>query len=280
VRRLAGKILLRRFQQGAATGLWPHQLGVGAPGDVDVIVQRCRAWVESADVGQALLKIDPKNAFNCVDRAHMLRCVRERCPPLYPYAMACYGGKGKLQGPGYALWSEEGTQQGCPASPLFFDLAIQATLVLAGNMAGVDLNLWHQDDAQIAGSIEGVAAAFAAICEGARKIRLSVSLPKCAILSKIRPDVVPAVLENIVWVPWDQGLEILGCPVGSAGFVQKQLDKVLIKLESAMARGMSLGDPHSSSLLLRSCLGAGKVKHLLRCLSPPPGSGRFRETRE
>jgi hypothetical protein len=105
------------------------------------------------------------------------------------------------------------------------------------------------------------------------------SLPKCAILSKIRPDVVPAVLEAITWVPWDQGIEILGCPVGSAGFVQRHLDKVLAKLESAMARGMSLGDPHSSSLLLRSCLGAGKVNHLLRCL-PPPGRGGFRETLE
>jgi hypothetical protein len=36
---------------------------------------------------------------------------------------------------------------------------------------------------------------------------------------------------------------------------------------------LSLGDPHSTSLLLRSCLGAGKVNHLLRCLAPPVAAG-------
>ena len=44
VRQMAGKCLLRKYGQPAAEQLRPQQLGVGAPGGVDVIVHRIRQW--------------------------------------------------------------------------------------------------------------------------------------------------------------------------------------------------------------------------------------------
>ena len=181
IRRTAGKCLLLRYQKAAAKQLWPHQLGVGAPGDCDVIAMRCREWRSRGGPKRSLVKVDWKNAFNAVRRNRVLDAACRLCPSLYHYAVACYAADCFLQGPGYSIDSEEGVHQGCPASPLFFDLAIHENLVLAANVAGVELNLWHQDDAKLAGSWEGLEEALRVMVANGAAMGLTMSVPKCEV---------------------------------------------------------------------------------------------------
>ena len=76
-------------------------------------------------------------------------------------------------------------------------------------------------------------------------------------------------LVGITRVPWSSGLKVLGTPVGRAPYVRAQLAEVSDKLAAALDRLQCLGCPQSASLILRSCLGASKIVHLLRTASLP-----------
>ena len=56
----------------------------------------------------------------------------------------------------------------------------------------------------------------------------------------------------------------MGTPVGQADFVRGELAAVFDKLQAALENLQCLGDPQAASHILRSCLGAAKVIHLLR----------------
>ena len=91
VRRVAGKCLLRKYGQPAAEQLRPQRLGVGAPGGVDVIVHKVRQWRGQAGLGEFLVKVDLKNAFNAADRDRILVATRSRCPALFPIRVRVSG---------------------------------------------------------------------------------------------------------------------------------------------------------------------------------------------
>ena len=74
---------------------------------------------------------------------------------------------------------------------------------------------------------------------------------------------LPEPLRGIPWVSWTSGIRLLGTPVGRASFVRSELDLVYSTLEAALDKLQCLGDPQAASHLLRSCLGASKVIHLL-----------------
>ena len=80
-------------------------------------------------------------------------------------------------------------------------------------------------------------------------------------------DEVPPSLRGIPWVPWTSGVKILGTPVGRASYVRRELSAVHDKLQVALSKLECIGDPQAASHILRSCLGASKVVHLLRTAS-------------
>ena len=124
-RRLAGKILVSRYQPALSSQFQPSQLGVGFKGGSEVIIHRIRDWLASAGADEALLQIDFRNAFNSLSRAKMLPSVLQRCPLLHRYAVACYGHPASLFADGFQLESSEGEHQGDPLAPAFFAATIQ-----------------------------------------------------------------------------------------------------------------------------------------------------------
>jgi len=66
--------------------------------------------------------------------------------------------------------------------------------------------------------------------------------------------------------PLGSGVKVLGVPVGSPGFVTEYSRKVLSKLQACLERLRLLGCAFSAFHILRSCLSACKVTHLLRTL--------------
>ena len=66
--------------------------GVGCKGGVEVVSHTLRDFVShNTGKGLAALKIDFRNAFNCVDRSAFLSSVHQSFPGLYAWTEWCYG---------------------------------------------------------------------------------------------------------------------------------------------------------------------------------------------
>ena len=116
---MAGKCLIKRYQDTVAQKLAPVQLGVGSRSGAETIIHKVRSWYRMAPPDHVLLQLDFKNAYNSINRTAMLQAVEEHCPLFRPYAQACYSNPAVLYGQNFQLSSEEGEHQGCPCGPLF-----------------------------------------------------------------------------------------------------------------------------------------------------------------
>ena len=90
LRRLTGKVLLKKYENAAREILAPEQIGIALPGATESFIHAVRAWARSRSNGEALLKIDFKNAFNSLSRKFMLLAVKEFMPDLLPFSMFFY----------------------------------------------------------------------------------------------------------------------------------------------------------------------------------------------
>ena len=268
LRRLSAKLLVMKFQPEAAEALLPLQVGVGIPGATEAVIHKVREWMRSAPPDHALLQVDFANAFNTIDRSAMLSAIARRCPKFLPYATFCYGASTPLIGDTFSLESCTGTQQGDACGPLFFSVTAH-DVALAANVAGTSWAHWYLDDGTQTGAMEVLAAAMEVLEPKAAAIGLHLNRAKCKLWgpgAELHADdstLFPS-LSGIPRVPWSSGLRVLGTPVGRAPYVRTQLAESADKLAAALEKLECLGCPQSSSLILRSCLGAAKIVHLLR----------------
>ena len=111
-RRLTAKTLCATFKEDAQQYLFPLQIGVAQPLGADVGLQVARQWVfrhrQSPD--KVFLKLDFSNAFNTVNREHVLKEVRDRMPGLAAWADYCYARPSHLLFGDRTLSSESGVQ--------------------------------------------------------------------------------------------------------------------------------------------------------------------------
>ena len=75
------------------------------------------------------MQIDFSNAFNLLDRSHLLREAASRCPSAFNYLRYAYATAAPLfLGDGSTIQSTRGTHQGCPLCSLGFALGIQSVV--------------------------------------------------------------------------------------------------------------------------------------------------------
>ena len=126
-----------------ARRLWPQQLAVGVKGAAPLLVHWARTILE-LHPSWVLFKIDFRNAFNTVERAALLRAIRDDpllChwyPTFYAWiskAADCRVGFGKV-----SAWfrSEQGGQQGDGLVMAAFCRALHPHLVACDVAMGVD----------------------------------------------------------------------------------------------------------------------------------------------
>src|SRR4051794_21149545 len=100
--------------------------GVGCKGGVEVVAHTLRDFVSNnTGKGLAALKIDFRNAFNCVDRSSFLSSVHRSFPGLFAWTEWCYGAPTVLlYNHSDVIVSSCGVQQGDPLGPFLFSLAL------------------------------------------------------------------------------------------------------------------------------------------------------------
>ena len=74
LRRLTGKCLMTLVKDEARAHFWPAQVGVAVKNGTDKAVHAVRAWVNrhAGSSQKVLVKLDFRNAFNCVSSKHAL----------------------------------------------------------------------------------------------------------------------------------------------------------------------------------------------------------------
>ena len=76
MRRFVTRLCCLALRNQMTAQLAPHQLGVGVTGGSEAAVHATRRYLQNCDDNSGIVKLDFRNAFNCVDRHHILDCDR------------------------------------------------------------------------------------------------------------------------------------------------------------------------------------------------------------
>lgn len=293
LRRLVGKMLMRRVRARASALLLPSQLGVGVRCGSEAIVHAVRSAVQEGghDPRIALLQLDFRNAFNLVSRHAMERAVRFHFPELSAYFRLCY-----LNEEDPHLWcgslrlrSATGCQQGDPLGPLFFSLALHdlmASMPPPPRPDDLDADdappqadeppLGHKvmmyiDD----GLVVGPHSTLRHILSFLRSpLTVSYGLhlrpDKCTVWWPSAPGAnTCAAYPPEVRQEFSPGISVMQAPIGADAFVRNELLTRVAALRPMFAALSDITDAHVVLTLLRSCLSTCRVIYLLR-VTPTP----------
>ena len=264
LRRLAGKLLMDVIMAKTTEYLQPEQVGVQVPNAAETAARKIRLWAEDAKPDEVLLQVDMCNAFGTVDRQEMLAEVKNHCPCLFPYAAAFCRNANILLGDGYSLDSTRGVQQGDVLGPALFAIALQPVIERLRD-GGLELNIWYLDDGLLVGNVNAVKAALTLLKEHLPWRGLELNLSKCRLIGPgaAQPD---PVFDGIPRSSLDEGMVVLGVPVGNPDFMERFVNDVVTKLTNMAARIELLKNNVAKFLLLRACFGVCRINHLLRSL--------------
>jgi hypothetical protein len=275
MRRLAGKAALLAIGSRARDILLPFQVAVNVQAGAEGIVRAARLYLGAHfnQIDRAELSVDIKNAFNTIDRAHVLRSVSEKLPGLAAFAYWCYATPSHLiYGPSILL-SSAGVQQGDPLGTLLFCLGIDQTLrTVKDAHPDLDILAFYADDGTLAAPSDTLIAAFLRLTRELAEINLVVNTKKCYLLPTFRPsnykdteakttkvseaasDAVGRLAEALPDVRIAWGLPLLGTVVSHmAAFDRAHLGEEARATAALMDRILDLDDAQIAYILLRHC---------------------------
>eukprot|EP00666_Eupelagonemidae_sp_cell4sb_P017976 gene17976-biopygen815 len=286
LRRLVAKCLCSTVQGEARALLWPLQTGVAVPKGAECSIHTLRQWCarHRGSPDRVLLKLDFSNAFNQVNRAAVLRAVRDRLPQLLPWVHWCYSAPSNLRLGAFApLASAEGVQQGDPLGPLLFALVVQP---LAERLAGVgdlDLAQFYLDDGVLCGPALAVARALRLVQDEGPALGLHLNLAKCELvvpsgqLSPACADLFPDPLRvdpaganrvrfdgNFAFLDAREDCSYLGSPIGSLDHCNQVLTDRVDRVRAILRAVATVRDPEVAFKIMKHCVNYGRVMHLMR----------------
>ena len=150
--RLVAKCGGFRVVESTGAILAPLQLGYGVPSGCEAAARADRQYVGPMSSSQVMVKIDFKNAFNCLRRDKILEAVRSTCPELFHFVYSAYSTPSSLFCGEYILQSEEGVQQGDPLGPLLFCLTIHPMI----SQLQSEFKVFYLDDGILGGPVEAI----------------------------------------------------------------------------------------------------------------------------
>ena len=290
LRRLAGKVLMRAPQTvDRLKTLRPSQLGVGVSDPCTSVAMALQQQVDvltmAGEGDWAILQVDCRNAFNCLNRSVMLQAFQARCPEALPYIETCYAEVSPLYFGQKVLLSAAGVQQGDPVGPAAFALGLQGVVEQVSPM--VDWQAWYLDDGHLRGTLPQLQAALAFIHRATADLGIDVNLAKCRLWGPAVAGGHPTTLQGssvlrrvpVVTMGAGSGLKVLGCPVSSPGdttFAASLWDPRVSEVNMACDVLRQVGSSHVQFCLLRLCLSACKVNDLMRTTPLPAAEEQVR----
>ena len=279
LRRVVAKCFSSALSSKAAALFAPNQLGVGVRGGAEAIKHAVSEAVK-VHPSSWVLQVDLVNAYNGVDRGMVLEEVAAHFPECLAWAETCYGSSSWLKFGESTITSATGLHQGDPLAGLIFCLVLKPVVdAIETEVATLTLNAWYLDDGHVIGTEEELAKVVDIIVRDGELRGL--------ILSRAATVHPPSIPKSVVWCPLDgagssdedplqrgipkvkadDGIVVLGAPVGSSSFVQEQLKKRVDKVRGVVGLLPLLQDPHTELVLLRSCLSLPKIMFMLRAVN-------------
>ena len=83
LRRLITKVGFKPISQELGSLFRPNQLGYASKGGSEAAAHAARHYISSNRQNRVFLKLDMKNAFNCINRDIVLDKVKEKIPSLF-----------------------------------------------------------------------------------------------------------------------------------------------------------------------------------------------------
>ena len=140
-------------------------------------------------------------------------------------------------------------------------------------MPSLAVNAWFLDDGTQVGTVGQLQTVVDILVEGgpARGLLLSTAAtvpaqgrPKTTVWSPQAQGVQGDPLDRGLVRVEEEGVTLLGAPLGSEEFVGREVGKKIGKIREITNRLPHLQDPHTEFVLLRSCLALPKISFLLR----------------
>ena len=272
--RLVAKCFATALADKAAAVLKPHQLGVGVRAGCEAVTHAVREAIDN-DPSSFVLQCDLVNAFNLVDRSHMLEAVAEHFPECLSWATTCYSQNSFLQFGNTTILSQTGLRQGCPLASTFFAVTLQPVVEsIQRQVPSLRVNAWFHDDGHQVGTIDEL--------ERVVTILETEGPPRGLILSTSATVAPSSVPKTKVWCPMDvsgnlhplgrgitrvrpgSGIVVLGAPVGHSPFVKEKLEEKVEKIQQITQTLHDMKNPQLEFVLLSSCLGLRKFSFFLK----------------
>ena len=246
LRRLCGRILLRKHASAARATFEPLQVGVGTRNGGIAIVHSTTALL-AAKPRLVLLNIDLKNAFNRMSRVAIFRRLLQtgsRLRDIVQFVRLFYTEPGKMfvktgGADPHVVESKTGSQQGCTFGSLLWSAGWQDALEAFAERT--DYTVSYIDDGTFALEPAGAAAFLEFVAEAAAKHGGELNMSKCVAYSP--ENVLPADLRALGVLCVDsttpaseRGIIMQGVPVGSPEFTARWLNTKLAEQQELMRR--------------------------------------------
>ena len=191
--------------------LAPLQLGYGTPHSSEGAAHAARIYLQNLPSDHLLLKLDFKNAFNCLCRDRMLTVVGEKVPELLPLVHSAYSSPSHLFSGNEIIRSSEGVQQGNPLGPLLFYLTIQSIV----SQLRSELRIFYMDDGTLGGNLDDVLDDLHTVKNASEDLGLHSNLTKSEVIcvDSRTKDAMLNAAQDLGIVSPDQAT-LLGSPIG------------------------------------------------------------------
>jgi len=281
VYRLAARMVSDSVVTAAAQHLSPEQLGVATPGALEAVIHNLRQALTTNDELAALL-LDIRNAFNEINRSHMIQTVMtvEWLKPIRAFVKMAYGSPTPILMPDHDgkysvendMWSSQGVRQGDPLASLLFACAFQCALRYVHSLNPSSNVTAYLDDTGIVATPDVLITLIEPIKKYLADIGLELQTSKSCLVDfhwSERPQQLREQFETTgIHVETDCAV-ILGCPVGKtpeheSHFMEGKLREQLQVLDVLSDPRVSM---HHATTIMRVST-VHKLDHWLRNVEP------------
>ena len=221
-----------------------------------------------------MVSVDASNAFNSFSHQSLLERLPLQTPSLALFYNLIYGRTVPYlvlsSTPLHLMPSRGRTQKGDPASMLLSSLAIQPLVRRLRQECRLALNRWYADDGTLIIPIAKVAKALRILRDEGPAAGFQINIAKSrAYWPSATPENMSRLLHTFpLQVPDEEGLVLLGAPLGTGAFVRQHLMQKVYSCHTYLGLLDDIPDSRIRFHLHRVTGSVFRVEHVFR-LKPP-----------